>query len=94
VTSSSENPPVVEEDAHFKTPTILGKDKNMVMGPDGTRKQKLLLLARASSNLTDQPISFIIFFCLLDGRLEVNFYPEVPATGHFGTGFVLPSTKR
>jgi hypothetical protein len=39
VTSSSQTPPLVEEEAPFARKSL--EKKNMVMGPDGTRNQEL-----------------------------------------------------
>jgi hypothetical protein len=38
---------------HFKTHKSLGKNKNMVMGPDGARNHDCLWQGRANSNLPD-----------------------------------------
>jgi hypothetical protein len=42
MTTSSQSPPLVEEEAHFKTLENLEKNKNTVMGLDETPNQDLL----------------------------------------------------
>jgi hypothetical protein len=49
----SSNTPLVEQAAPFQRKQNLGKNKNMVMGPDGTQKLRFTVLASARSNLLD-----------------------------------------
>jgi hypothetical protein len=42
VTNYRQNPPLVEEEAPFQNTQKSGKNKNIVMGPDGTRYREQL----------------------------------------------------